>query len=108
MNTWLVWQMMGIYPVVTQPIYLISSPWFRDFNMTVNGDKNLRIKTDGLNDGYYVQSVKINGKSWNKNWFEHKDVMVDGGTIEFELGPEMKAWDTGDVPPSPGHYTVNV
>ncbi|KAL2003273.1 hypothetical protein VTN02DRAFT_4483 [Thermoascus thermophilus] len=109
MNSWLLWNMLGIYPIVTQPVYLLSSPWFPDLNMTINGDKTLRITATGLDRGpnsYYVQSVKINGQPWKRNWFEHKDVMVEGGTIEFELGPEMKVWETGEVPPSPGHYTL--
>lgn len=29
-----------------------------------------------------------------------------GGVIEFELGAEMKTWDTAEVPPSPGHYVL--
>ncbi|PKX91959.1 glycosyl hydrolase 92 [Aspergillus novofumigatus IBT 16806] len=106
MNSWLVWQMLGIYPVVTQPVYLISSPWFPDLNMTVNGNQTLRIKATGLDQGYYVQSVKINGKEWTKNWFEHEELMVQGGTIEFELGSEIKHWETGSVPPSPGHVQL--
>ncbi|GIJ87566.1 hypothetical protein Asppvi_006476 [Aspergillus pseudoviridinutans] len=106
MNSWLLWQMLGIYPVVTQPVYLISSPWFPDLNMTVNGNQTLRITATGLDQGYYVQGVRINGKEWTKNWFEHEDLMVQGGTIEFELGPEMKNWETGSVPPSPGHVRL--
>ncbi|GES57475.1 glycosyl hydrolase [Aspergillus terreus] len=106
MNTWLLWQMLGIYPVVTQPVYLILSPWFPDLNMTINGNKTLRITAQGLDQGYYVQSVKINGQPWSKNWFEHEDIMVQGGLIEFELGPDMKAWETGSVPPSPGHVKL--
>lgn len=103
MNSWLLWQMLGIYPVVTQPVYLLSSPWFSDLNMTINGDKTLRITATGLDEGYFVQGVQINGNQWTKNWFEHEDVMVEGGTIEFQLGKEATAWETGDVPPSPGH-----
>ncbi|KAI9043747.1 uncharacterized protein KD926_003098 [Aspergillus affinis] len=106
MNTWLVWQMLGIYPVVTQPVYLIASPWFPDLNMTINGNQTLRITATGLDQGYYVQSVKVNGETWSKNWFEHNDLMVQGGTVEFELGPEMRHWDTGSVPPSPGHVVL--
>ncbi|KAL1962334.1 hypothetical protein VTN77DRAFT_9825 [Rasamsonia byssochlamydoides] len=106
MNSWLLWQLVGLYPVVTQPVYLLGSPWFSDLNMTVNGNKTLRITATGLDQGYYVQSVRVNGQPWTKNWLTHDDVMVDGGTIEFELGPEMKFWETGEVPPSPGHYTL--
>ena len=76
--------------------------------MTINGDKTLCITAKNLDNqnSYFVQSVKVNGKQWNKNWLSHSDVMVDGGTIEFELGSEMKHWETGDVPPSPGHLSA--
>ena len=103
MNSWLLWQMRGIYPVVTQPVYLIASPWFPDLNMTINGNQTLRIIANGLDQGYYVQSVRINGQVWTKNWFEHEDLLAHGGAIEFELGPNMTAWETGSGPPSPGH-----
>jgi putative alpha-1,2-mannosidase len=78
--------------------------------MTVNGNATLHITAAHLDNSaeaasYYVQSVQINGREWDRNWFEHEDVMMAGGTIHFELGPEMKMWETGDVPPSPGHYT---
>ncbi|KAE8447054.1 hypothetical protein EG329_011189 [Mollisiaceae sp. DMI_Dod_QoI] len=120
LNSWLIWQMLGIYPVVTQTVYLIGSPWFNDLNMTINGNSTLRITTtmsggqdsaseSGSSFGqenYYVQSVTINGASWNKNWFDHEDIMVNGGTIEFELGSQPAMWETGDVPPSPGHLVL--
>lgn len=106
LNSWLLWQMLGLYPVVTQPVYLLSSPWFSDINMTINGNATLRIRANNLDNenSYYVQSVKINGKSWMQNWFSHEDVMINGGTIDFQMGSEMKFWETGPVPPSPGHY----
>lgn len=74
--------------------------------MTINGNKTLRISASGLDEGYYVQSVKINGENWDKNWFEHEDIMVNGGRIEFELGKDAKNWESGDVPPSPGHVEL--
>ncbi|KAK7189103.1 hypothetical protein DPSP01_010314 [Paraphaeosphaeria sporulosa] len=111
LNSWLIWQMLGMYPVVTQSVYLLGSPWFSDINMTVNGN-TLRITADGLGkDSYFVQSVKINGETWDQNWFEHdtpgQRLMVDGGTIEFVLGGEPVVWEKGDVPPSPGHIVLN-
>ncbi|KAL9112028.1 MAG: hypothetical protein Q9227_003648 [Pyrenula ochraceoflavens] len=116
LNSWLIWQMLGVYPVVTQNVYLLGSPWFEDINMTVNGNRTLRITASGLDneggssgngtDGYYVQSIRINGGEWTRNWFEHEDVMIEGGTIDFQLGSQMKVWEMGDVPPSPGHVTL--
>ncbi|KAF2117322.1 glycosyl hydrolase family 92-domain-containing protein [Lophiotrema nucula] len=108
LNCWLVWQMLGLYPIVTTPVYLLESPWFSDINITVNHNSTLRIKAESLDDGYYVQSVKINGNEWSKNWFEHGDfdIMTEGGEIMFTLGEEQKVWETGDMPPSPGHRVV--
>jgi putative alpha-1,2-mannosidase len=84
--------------------------------MTVNHDKTLRIRAEGLDDGdgrqgYYVQGVSINGQEWSKNWFEHEDaggIMTEGGEIVFRLGEQQVVWESGDVPPSPGHQVVDV
>jgi len=71
--------------------------------MTVNHNRTLRITAQGLGqDSYYVQSVKVNGVAWTKNWISHEDVMVEGGVIEFVLGSEERAWESGEVAPSPG------
>jgi putative alpha-1,2-mannosidase len=77
--------------------------------MTVNGNYSLRITANGLNNqegSYYVQSVKVNGKQWDKNWVEHDELMLRGGSLEFELGSEQKGWESGEVPPSPGHLVL--
>lgn len=112
LNSWLIWQMLGLYPIVTQPIYLLESPWFTDINMTINTNKTLRITSNGDNislgqSGYFVESVKINGRAWDRNWFNHEDIMIEGGTIEFTVGNSEQAWETGDVPPSPGRRTAD-
>ncbi|KXT04793.1 hypothetical protein AC578_9661 [Pseudocercospora eumusae] len=109
LNSWLIWQILGLYPVVTQPVYLLTSPWFREINVTVNSNQTLKILAQGLDNErkFFVQGVKVNGEVWKRNWVGHEDVMVNGGTIEFEMGEEAKVWEgTGeeDVPPSPGHF----
>ncbi|KAI9706203.1 MAG: hypothetical protein M1820_004964 [Bogoriella megaspora] len=109
LNSWLIWQMLGLYPIVTQPVYLIESPWFSDINITVGDNKTVRITAEGLDnkESVFVKGVKINGQAWDRNWFEHADVMAEGGTIEFDLGTEQVVWETGEVPPSPGHVVLN-
>lgn len=106
--------MLGLYPIVTQPVYLLGSPWFSDINVTINIDKNLRILSRGAADpaalgqsDYFVQSVKINGQEWNKNWFNHEDIMIDGGVIEFFVGENETQWETGEAPPSPAHLILD-
>lgn len=73
--------------------------------MSVSDNKTLRIIANNLDnqEGYYVQSVRVNGEEWGRNWLQHNDVMEEGGTIEFELGREMVVWETAEAPPSPGH-----
>lgn len=112
LNSWLIWQMLGLYPIVTQPVYLLESPWFTDINMTINGNKTVRITSNGDNislgqSGFFVDSVKINGQDWEKNWFNHEDIMIEGGTIEFTVGGTGQSWETGDLPPSPGHKVLD-
>lgn len=78
--------MLGLYPVVTQPVYLITSPWFSNITMSVGKGKALEISAENLGDGsYYVQSLKITGLQWNKSWLRHEDIK-DGGMLEFVLG----------------------
>ncbi|OXN03344.1 hypothetical protein CDV58_07580 [Aspergillus fumigatus] len=44
MNSWLVWQMLGLYPLASQPVYRSISPWFPELSMTVNGNQTLGLK----------------------------------------------------------------
>ncbi|KAF2666510.1 glycosyl hydrolase [Microthyrium microscopicum] len=102
MQSWLLWNMIGLYPLTGQTTFLIHSPWFSDLTIDLGNGKNLHVTSTGGSDtAIYVQSLKVNGKAWNKNWVSWNDVFASGGTMEFVLGPEMKNWDTGDLPPSP-------
>lgn len=75
--------------------------------MTINlggGKKLLITSTGGDGNGdtnIYVQSLKVNGQQWTKNWLTWNDVFANGGTLQFVLGPEPVQWATGDLPPSP-------
>ena len=105
MQTWLLWNMIGLYPVTGQTSFLIHSPWFESMKINLGGKKTLVITSTG-GDGngdtdYYVQSLKVNGHTWTNNWLTYSDVFVNGGTMEFVLGPEPVQWATGDLPPSP-------
>ena len=94
--------MLGLYPVVTQPVYLLSSPWFPDVNITLAANATLRVTATGLGvDSYYVQRVRVNGVEWAKNWIGHEDI-EGGGLVEFELGCEERVWEREEAPPSPG------
>ena len=103
MQTWLLWNMIGLYPITGQTTFLIGSPWF---GMTIDlGDgKTLKITTTGGNKdtAYQVQSLQVNGKDWNQNWLTWEDIFANGGTLDFVLGVERSGWsDQGALPPSP-------
>lgn len=106
-DSYLIWNFLGLYPVVTQPVYLLLSPWFSDLRLSVgDGNATLHITAEGLSDeSYYVQSVTVNGQQWNQSWISHSDI-AHGGEIAFVLGSQAVEWDTGAVPPSPGHVTL--
>ena len=108
MDSWLIWNMLGLYPVVTQPVYLLLSPWFEDIAMDIGSGRSIKITVEGLGeDSYYVQSVTVNGQSWNQSWISHDDLVGgQGASIHFVLGSEQMSWDTGDLPPSPGHVEL--
>ncbi|KAJ6444385.1 glycosyl hydrolase, family 92 protein [Purpureocillium lavendulum] len=101
MESWLLWNMIGLYPMTGQPTFLIGSPWFSDMSIDLGGGKKLHVKsTGGSEEKFYVQSLKVNGQSWKKSWLSWYDVFDKGGTLEFVLGSQPKNWTTGSVPPS--------
>lgn len=107
--SWMIWNILGLYPVVTQPVYLLLSPWFSDMTLIVGGDKTLRIMAQHLGEtSYFVQSVTVNGQAWNQSWISHSDIVGGQGqsTIEFVLGSQKTQWNVGLVPPNPGHLVL--
>jgi len=102
MESWVLWVMLGLYPVTGQTTFLIGSPWFSDLTISLGSSKSLHITTTGGSDNsFYVQSLKVNGKKWTKAWVSWSDVFENGGTMEFVLGSDPVRWATGDSPPSP-------
>jgi putative alpha-1,2-mannosidase len=95
--------MIGLYPLTGQTTFLILAPWFESMSIDLEKDKSLNITATGGNGtaAYYVQSLKVNGKPWNKAWLTWNDVFANGGTMEYVLGTSPVAWDTGAQPPSP-------
>ena len=101
MQTWILWSMIGLYPITGQTTFLIGSPWLDHLEINLGDGKKLTITGGRKDSGYYVQSLKINGETWDRAWLTWNDVFADGGTLEFELGDDPVRWANGTLPPSP-------
>jgi putative alpha-1,2-mannosidase len=95
--------MIGLYPVTGQTTFLVLAPWFEAMIINLGDGKSLEITTSGgdRNTTFYVQSLKVNGKPWDKAWVTWDDIFANGGTMEYVLGSTPVHWATGELPPSP-------
>ncbi|KAF6840864.1 glycosyl hydrolase family 92 protein [Colletotrichum plurivorum] len=106
MESWLLWNMIGLYPLTGQTTFLVGSPWFSDLTISLGGGRQLNVtSTGGSEDAFYVQSLRVNGKEWSKSWVAWGDIFAEGGSLEFQLGAEPVDWATGELPPSPASET---
>ncbi len=72
------------------PCYDITSPVFDKVTIHLNQDyypgKQFTINVKG-NPNCYIQSARLNGRSWRWSQFSHED-FAKGGTLELTLGPK--------------------
>jgi predicted alpha-1,2-mannosidase len=96
---------MGFFPVAGQDVYLLTPPMFREVSIrTPDGRGWATLRNANFDPEYnniYIQSAKLNGKPYTRNWITH-DFFRKGGMLEFVLGPKESEWGTRkeDLPPS--------
>ena len=87
MSAWYVFSAMGIYPV--DPVsgeYEIGTPLFPETRVNLANGKTFTILAPNVSrENIYIQSVKVNGKPYDKSYITHQQIM-DGATVEFEMG----------------------
>ena len=100
MSAWYVFSAMGFYPVnPAEGIYILGKPMVEKAEISI-GDKPFKVKTVGWSDeNIYVQSVKLNGRAYNKLFITHADI-VNGGTLEFTMSPVPGNFKHAILPPS--------
>jgi predicted alpha-1,2-mannosidase len=99
MSTWYAWNCMGLFPVTGQDIFLIGSPVFERVSFAIR-DKKFEISTKNNSvNNIYIQSVKLNGKRYDKPYLTFSD-LAKGGTLVFEMGDQPSSWGKGKRPPS--------
>ncbi len=104
MTAFVVFSMMGFYPVTPGlPMYVIGSPMFENTYINLGNNKTLQLRCINYSPEHkYIQSMKVNGKTWNRSWISH-DELVNARVIEFTMGKHPnKKWasDVSNVPPS--------
>jgi predicted alpha-1,2-mannosidase len=95
MSAWYIFSAMGFYPYLhSVPEYTIGSPIFDEVILNLPNGKACTITAKNNSaENMYIQSMKINGKAWDKTFLPH-DVIVNGGDIEFVMGPKPSRWGT--------------
>lgn len=104
MSAWYLFNTMGFYPTApSSDYYVIGTPCAEKVTMRVSDGKTFTtVAKNYSKENVYIQSVKLNGKEWNKTYIPY-DKIKAGGTLVFEMGKEPnKIWGTADesLPPS--------
>lgn len=87
MSAWYVMSAMGFYPVnPANGIYDFGTPQFDTVILQLENHREFKIIADNLSDeNFYIQSVRLNGKNYDKTYIKHADIMA-GGELFFVMG----------------------
>ena len=88
-SAWYVFSALGFYPVCPASTqYALGTPLFKKAVVTRPDGVQFTIDApDNGADAFYVQSMKVNGKTWTHNYVEHGD-LVRGAKLRFGMGTE--------------------
>jgi len=101
MSAWYVLSALGFYPVnPANGIYAIGSPSFAKATIKLGNGKKFTVEAKNVSDkNIYIQSAKLNGKTFNKSYLTYQDIK-QGGSIIFQMGSEPnKQWAKDSQPP---------
>lgn len=86
MSAWYIFTAMGFYPVCPgSDQYVLGAPYVPSCKLTLPNGKLFTIKAPGVSDKMrYVKEVKLNGKTYDRLYLTHADIM-QGGTLEFVM-----------------------
>ncbi|MGH7298126.1 MAG: GH92 family glycosyl hydrolase, partial [Polyangiaceae bacterium] len=91
MSAWLVFSMVGFYPVPGTDQYVVGAPAFTQSTLAVQGGTFTVSAPAASPDDLYVQSVALNGAPLSAPILHHSDLHA-GGTLVFEMGPAPSTW----------------
>ncbi len=87
MSAWYVLSAMGFYPVnPSDGVYAIGTPLLEKSEIRLPDGKIFTIIAEKKSpDEIYIQSIKLNGRKYDKMYILHQDIL-NGGTLEFKMG----------------------
>jgi predicted alpha-1,2-mannosidase len=98
MSAWYVMSAMGFYAV--DPIsgnYVFGTPIFDKVAIDLGTGKQFVIEAQrSSSPGKYIQDIRLNGKTYEKIWFTHRD-LVAGARFTLKMGAEPNS-DFGSAP----------
>lgn len=89
MSAWYIMSSMGFYQAnPASGAFVFGSPLFDEVTFTLPGNKTFTLKANNNSEkNIYIQSAKLDGKPYTRSFITYKEIM-QGGTLEFEMGPE--------------------
>lgn len=104
MSAWYVFNAAGFYPFCPgSPNYLLGSPLFEETVIQLGAGRSFTVRARHNNAANrYIQSARLNGKSFSKVWLSHQ-TLIKGGVLELEMGPKPNpSWGSNpeDAPPN--------
>ena len=85
-SSWYVLSAMGIYSVCPgTDQYVFGSPMFKKVTISLeNGKKFIIEAPNNSAQRPYIQSARLNGKAYTKNYITHSDILA-GGKLQFSM-----------------------
>ena len=97
MSAWYVLSAAGFYPVTPgSTVYAIGTPLFPEVRFNLQNGKSFVVRAVNASErNIYIQSARMNGKTYNKSFLLHQDLMA-GGELVFTMGPRPNVrWGVG-------------
>ncbi|MBR1927728.1 MAG: GH92 family glycosyl hydrolase [Bacteroidales bacterium] len=87
-SAWYVFSALGFYPVCpASDEYAIGTPLFKKATVSLPSGKKIILEApDNSSGNFYIDGIKLNGKSWDKVYFKHGD-LTDGARITYRMAP---------------------
>ena len=97
-SAWLVFHLMGLYPVAGQDLYILHAPLLPEVKLHLGaekadgGSRTLTIRAEGLSEqNRYIRSVTHDGRDYPYNAIRHAD-LASGGEWVLHMGPTPGDW----------------